>query len=151
MLFQYARQFLQFWAFLLVYVTILERDHMKICFYCKYAYFKEQYSVFKIILWFGCNVILLMSTITSIEKIWTLVNCISWCLKDHVGIWTKFVNVSGGLSEYLFSVMGSFGHLFIFGCQVVTRLCLLWFWGMNFSGASKITGSFLIFSLHFHT
>ena len=39
--------FLQFWAFLQVYITILGGDHMEICFYFKYTYFREHYSVLK--------------------------------------------------------------------------------------------------------
>ena len=30
--------------------------------------------------------------IASVEEIWTLVNCISWCLTDHMTNRTKFVN-----------------------------------------------------------
>ena len=79
--------------------------------------------------------------IASVEKIWTLVNYISWCLTNHMAVWTKFVNGSEGISEYLLFAMWSFGHLF--GCKNVRRWCFLWFWGMTFSGANKITGSFL--------
>ena len=90
--------------------------------------------------------------ITSIEKIWTLVIFISWCLTDHMTIWTKFVDNNGDLLEYLLSVMWSFGHRSLSGCKNVRKLCFWWFWGMvAFSGANKITGFFLIFSLHFHT
>ena len=92
-----------------------------------------------------------LSKIASLEKIWTLFNCISWCLTDHMTIWTKFVNDNGGLLEYLLSGMWSFGDLCIFGCKNIRRLLFLWFWGLAFCGAIKITGSFPIFSLHFPT
>ena len=138
-------------SFLLLYITILGRDHMATWFYFKYIYLKEYYSVFKKSCHFD-TVPYYLWKITSIEKIWTLVIFISWCLTDHMTIWTKFVDNNGDLLEYLLSVMWSFGHRSLSGCKNVRKLCFWWFWGMvAFSGANKITGFFLIFSLHFHT
>ena len=45
--------FFQFWAFLLIFITILARDHMEIWFYIKYAHLKEHISAFEKILSFG--------------------------------------------------------------------------------------------------
>ena len=137
--------FLQFLAFLLVvYITILGRDHMEISFYFKCTYLKEHYSVLKKI---DLGTIpYYLSKIASIKKSWTLVKYIFWCLTDHMTIWTKFVNDSAGLSGCLRPAIWSFGHLCIFGCNNERRLCFLWFWDMTFSGANKITWSFLIFS-----
>ena len=50
--------YLQFWAFLVMSVTILARDHIEIWFYFKYAYLKEHISAFEKILSFGHQVIL---------------------------------------------------------------------------------------------
>ena len=50
--------FLQFRAFLLMFVTILAWDHMEIWSYFKYAYFKEHISAFERILSFGHWIIL---------------------------------------------------------------------------------------------
>ena len=46
-------KFLQFWAFLLMFISILIRDHVEIWFYLKYAYLKEHISAFGKILSFG--------------------------------------------------------------------------------------------------
>ena len=136
--------FLQFWAFLLVYITILEEITWKFVFISSIHTWKN------IILYSKKNGDLgtmpyYLSKIASVEKIWTLFNCISWCLTDHMTIWTKFVNDNGGLLEYLLSGMWSFGDLCIFGCKNIRRLLFLWFWGLAFCGAIKITGSFPIF------
>ena len=48
--------FLQFWAFLLMFITILVTDHVEIWFYLKYAYFKEHIGAFGKILSFGHQV-----------------------------------------------------------------------------------------------
>ena len=50
--------YLLFWAFLVMSVTILARDHIEIWFYFKYAYLKEHISAFEKILSFGHQVIL---------------------------------------------------------------------------------------------
>ena len=111
------------------------RDYQEICFYFKCSYLKEHYSVFKKKKNGDLGTMpYYLSKIASVEKIWTLFNCISWCLTDHMTIWTKFVNDNGGLLEYLLSGMWSFGDLCIFGCKnirrllffVILRLGLLW-------------------------
>ena len=77
--------------------------------------------------------------IVSVEKIWTLVNCIPWCLADHMTIWAKFVNDTGGLLEYLLSAMwslgrvqGSYTFLGIFFPEFLRKMTVfLWIMGMK--------------------
>ena len=72
--------FLQFWAFLLVFTTILGRDHMEICFCFKYTYLKEYFSVFKIILWFMHHALLPLKHCNHRKKIelWWTVSLNAW-------------------------------------------------------------------------
>ena len=142
----------EFWAFLRVYISILERDLMETLFLFQVSMLKRTFSIQKKnVIWAPCHIT--SKKMHPQKKIWTLVNYISWCLRDYMIIWTKFVNDNGGLSEYLPLVMWSFGHLCIFGCKTVRILCFLWFWGMVFSGANKITGSVkfpMYFGLNFY-
>ena len=142
--------FCVFRAFLL-FVTILARDHIELCFYFKNAYLKEHIGAFEKILPFGHRVILPVLSIASVEKIWTLVNYISWCLICHMTIWIKFVSTKYGFSEYLLSAMWSFGQQCIFQWENARKLHFLWFGGIISSSTNEITCSFLIFSLHLHT
>ena len=126
--------YLQFWAFLLVYVTILEEITRKFLFISSVHTWKNIILYSKKKNGDLGTMPYYLSKIASVEKIWTLFNCISWCLTDHMTIWTKFVNDNGGLLEYLLSGMWSFGDLCIFGCKnirrllffVILRLGLLW-------------------------
>ena len=141
--------FLQFWALLLMFVTIMARDHMEIWFYFKYAYLKEHISAFEENLSFSHWVMLPLKH-WSVEKIWTFVDYISLRLIGHVTIWVRFVSTKGGILEYLLSTMWSFWHQWIFQLEKARKLHFLWFWGMTSSSANEITCFFSIFLLHFH-
>ena len=114
--------FLQFWAFFTnVYNHFGKRSYGNLFLLQVYILERTLFFIQKKF-WFGYHAILPLKYCIC-RKTWTLVNCISWCLTDHTTIWTKFVNGNGGLSEYLISGMWSFGHLCVFGCKNVRRLC----------------------------
>ena len=70
--------FLQLWAFLLMFVTILARNHMEIsCFFFKYTCLKEHISAFEKIQPFGHQVILPLKCIC--RKNLNFENCIFLC------------------------------------------------------------------------
>ena len=116
--------FLQFWTFWLVYITFWEEITWKFVFISSLHTWKNIILCSKRFCDL-CTIPYYLQKIASVEKIWTLVNYISWCLTDHMAIWTRFVNGSGGFSEYLLSAMWSFGHLF--GYKNVRRWCFLGF------------------------
>ena len=70
--------FLQFWAFLLMFVTILARDHMEFWFYFKYAYLEEHINILKKFCHLGTGLYYLWN-IVFVEKLWTLIDYIPWC------------------------------------------------------------------------
>ena len=114
--------FLQFWAFFTnVYNHFGKRSYGNLFLLQVYILERTLFFIQKKF-WFAYHAILPLKYCIC-RKTWTLVNCISWCLTDHTTIWTKFVNDNGGLSEYLISGMWSFGHLCVFGCKNVRRLC----------------------------
>ena len=86
--------FLEFWAFLLMSITILARDYVELWFSSKYAYFKEHINVLGKILSFDTRLYCLWN-IVCVEKDWTLVNYISWCLTGHLTIWIRFASTKG--------------------------------------------------------
>ena len=107
--------FLQFWTFLLMFVTILARDYMEIRFYFKYAYLKEHINIFEKKLSFGHRVILPLKHCICRKTLnfdW-LYDYIPWCRRSRDNL-IRFVSTKDRFSEYLLSIMWSFGHQCIF-------------------------------------
>ena len=69
---------------------------------------------FQKILLFGHQVIMHLKHCNYVEKIWSLVNYISWGLIGHITIRIRIISAKGGFPEYLLSAMWSFVHQCIF-------------------------------------
>ena len=127
--------FLQFWAFLLIFVTILARDHAKVWFYFKYAYLKEYISAFEKIPSFGHGVIC------------PLTHCICRKNLNFGGLCLMMPSRSHDNLKHLLVLKVIFQNIYFLSCDLL---------GISVSfrhllGTNEITCSFLIFSSHFYT
>ena len=103
-------QFLQFWFFTIVCYHCDTRSHVNLLLFqiCILE------RTFEKILLFGHQVIMHLKHCNYVEKIWSLVNYISWWLIGHITIWIRIISAKGGFPEYLLSAMWSFVHQCIF-------------------------------------
>ena len=99
--------------FLLLFVTTVIQDHTEICFFFFFQICILERTFEKILL-FGHQVIMHLKHCNYVEKIWSLVNYISWGLIGHITIKIRIISAKGGFPEYLLSAMWSFVHQCIF-------------------------------------
>ena len=104
--------FLQFWFFYYCLLPLWYKITRKFFFFFFQICILER--TFQKILLFGHQVIMHLKHCNYVEKIWSLVNYISWGLIGHITIRIRIISAKGGFPEYLLSAMWSFVHQCIF-------------------------------------
>ena len=104
--------FLQFWFFYYCLLPLWYKITRKFVWFFFQICILER--TFEKILLFGHQVIMHLKHCNYVEKIWSLVNYISWGLIGHITIKIRIISAKGGFPEYLLSAMWSFVHQCIF-------------------------------------